>query len=422
MRSIGSQKTNVRIIKGNIYEHDFRPYDVIFCNLPRKTFTPILKRFERELSYGSQVIIYNRELKDWVHSETIDIAGGHNSAKLYVYVIGQHRLDLEPQQDAISQDDEHEAPNKEQTKPLQFMQNLILGHRGTGVTMFNRSEEEDRRRREGRRFPENTYESCMKALQVGADGVEIDVLATKDNELVVCHDDDLNLHVTKRAGKDLGKISEQSFAEIRNYDIGDGLRIPLLDDILHLVQKYDAVLNIEIKAPRIGKLVVDKINEYSQSFGLNKNNIIISSFDHATLKEVRDLDKTLKIGLLFTPQDEELTPIYPDDPLSPSYRHYSLNYIDKVYPIIHPTSLHMVPSDINEDISVSIDKYNLQLFMWQKDEPKVDKNRENISLFYGLIKNKFPAHLITDYPESVVNIIKRKRDNDGASKEDAKRA
>ena len=37
--------------------------------------------------------------------------------------------------------------------------------------------------------PENTLEAFRKAVEMGADGVELDVQLTKDGELVVIHDD-----------------------------------------------------------------------------------------------------------------------------------------------------------------------------------------------------------------------------------------
>lgn len=37
--------------------------------------------------------------------------------------------------------------------------------------------------------PENTLEAFRKAVEMGADGVELDVQLTKDGELVVIHDE-----------------------------------------------------------------------------------------------------------------------------------------------------------------------------------------------------------------------------------------
>src|SRR5262245_40944443 len=52
---------------------------------------------------------------------------------------------------------------------------LVLGHRGT--------------RKQG---PENTLGAVKKAFELGADGVEFDVLLTKDLKAVILHDDSLD--------------------------------------------------------------------------------------------------------------------------------------------------------------------------------------------------------------------------------------
>src|SRR5690606_17296815 len=52
---------------------------------------------------------------------------------------------------------------------------IILGHRGMGVEYYK---------------PENTYESIIPALGIGADGCEIDIQMTKDSVLVLYHDPD----------------------------------------------------------------------------------------------------------------------------------------------------------------------------------------------------------------------------------------
>ena len=49
---------------------------------------------------------------------------------------------------------------------------IVLGHRGASGYA-----------------PENTMESFMLALDLGADGVELDVQMTKDGELVIIHDE-----------------------------------------------------------------------------------------------------------------------------------------------------------------------------------------------------------------------------------------
>ncbi|HEY7699951.1 MAG TPA: glycerophosphodiester phosphodiesterase family protein, partial [Vicinamibacteria bacterium] len=74
----------------------------------------------------------------------------------------------------------------------------VIGHRGAAA-----------------HAPENTLSSVERAIQDGADWVEIDVQETADGEVVVLHDSDF----MKLAGSPL-KIWEGSFAEVRALDIG----------------------------------------------------------------------------------------------------------------------------------------------------------------------------------------------------------
>ena len=56
--------------------------------------------------------------------------------------------------------------------------------------------------------PENTMPAFEKAVQMGADGVELDVQLTKDGEVVICHDEwldrteDRPLQISWAGGKD----------------------------------------------------------------------------------------------------------------------------------------------------------------------------------------------------------------------------
>ena len=58
---------------------------------------------------------------------------------------------------------------------------LSVGHSGMGVFSL---------------YPRNSYESLSKALNIGADGLEIDIQLTKDNQLIAFHDDSLSQSTT----------------------------------------------------------------------------------------------------------------------------------------------------------------------------------------------------------------------------------
>ncbi|MEO8605402.1 MAG: glycerophosphodiester phosphodiesterase, partial [bacterium] len=114
--------------------------------------------------------------------------------------------------------------------------------------------------------PENTLPSFALAAALGAGYLELDVHATSDGEIVVLHDPDLD-----RTTSGGGPVREQPWATVRQLDAGwhfshdgrafpyrgQGVRIPLLAEIVNALPAHG--LNIEIKQgePNIVTAVLD---------------------------------------------------------------------------------------------------------------------------------------------------------------------
>ena len=64
-------------------------------------------------------------------------------------------------------------------------------------------------------MPENTLPAFAAALALGADEIEFDVRLTKDNELIVSHDNTLD-----RISDGVGKLNEYTLAELKALNIG----------------------------------------------------------------------------------------------------------------------------------------------------------------------------------------------------------
>ena len=60
--------------------------------------------------------------------------------------------------------------------------------------------------------PENTLASFKKALEIGVDAIELDVRKTKDNQIVVIHDEDV-----KRTTNGEGLVCELTLKEIKGF-------------------------------------------------------------------------------------------------------------------------------------------------------------------------------------------------------------
>lgn len=157
----------------------------------------------------------------------------------------------------------------------------ILGHRGAAGTS-----------------PENTLPSFARGLELGVDGFEFDVQLTRDNEVVICHDERVD-----RTSSGIGWIKDYSLKELKqlNFGVEFGMvaAIPTLTDLLEMLQGRSLILNVELKTglikyPGIVSRVVDLLEKYQVT-----EQSIISSFEHQTILEVIQEFPHLQTGLLY---------------------------------------------------------------------------------------------------------------------------
>ncbi len=139
--------------------------------------------------------------------------------------------------------------------------------------------------------PENTLRSVRKALELGADGVEVDVYCA-DGQLVVIHDRTLG-----RTTNGHGFVSRKPFAQLRALDAGCGERIPTLAEVFTAVA-HQAVINVELKGPHTAAPVAALIDKYVRERGWRYEEFVVSSFDHAQLRQVRTLQPMIQLGAL----------------------------------------------------------------------------------------------------------------------------
>lgn len=150
------------------------------------------------------------------------------------------------------------------------------------------------------KYPENTMLAFQKAVEIGVDGIELDVHLTKDNEIVIIHDEDI-----KRTCDGEGLVKDMTLEELRRFDASATFRgvygfcgIPTLREYFELVKDTPIITNIELKTgvyeyPTIEKRVIDMVRE----FGLS-DKIIFSSFNHFTVKRCEEIAPEIKRGFL----------------------------------------------------------------------------------------------------------------------------
>jgi len=127
--------------------------------------------------------------------------------------------------------------------------------------------------------PENTLASFKKALDLGADGIELDVFLLPSGEVVCIHDRKVD-----RTTNGSGFVANFGFGELRKLDAGHGQQIPTLQEVIELVARRIPI-NIELKGyGSIGKAVADIIQEYLDR-GWSSNDFAVSSYNHVALAE-----------------------------------------------------------------------------------------------------------------------------------------
>ena len=150
--------------------------------------------------------------------------------------------------------------------------------------------------------PENTLISFRYGIELGANGIELDLQITKDGQVVIFHDDVID---NKSNGK--GAIVDYTYEELLKLDFGfwkgeeyKGTPICLFEDFAREFLCKDLTFAIEIKAKGVEEEALRIIKKYK-----THDNIYISSFQYDILEKMRSLDKDIKLSwLIQQPIDE----------------------------------------------------------------------------------------------------------------------
>ena len=139
---------------------------------------------------------------------------------------------------------------------------------------------------------ENTYESISKAIQLGVDGIEIDVFKCASGELVLFHDKDL-----KELTGESGLIENLTIKELEQFLVLGKYKIPTLKDVLTRIEK-PLFVNIELKGLNTAQATSKIIADISRSTSWSLEHFIVSSFNWDELELFRSIDKNTSVGVL----------------------------------------------------------------------------------------------------------------------------
>ena len=133
--------------------------------------------------------------------------------------------------------------------------------------------------------PELTMAAYKAAIDDGADGFECDVRLSKDNQLVLWHDSDMN-----RIAGNGARISDLTFKEIKTHY----QQVMTLEELLLLARDNKKELAIETKHPVRSASAVEKkvMNLLQQEKAIA--DIHVMSFSWLALENVRKIDPQQK--------------------------------------------------------------------------------------------------------------------------------
>jgi glycerophosphoryl diester phosphodiesterase len=254
--------------------------------------------------------------------------------------------------------------------------------------------------------PENSVAAFQSAIEQGADGVELDLFLSKDERLVVFHDETLD-----RMTNGHGSITSFTLAELQGLRLADfnggssEAKIPTLDNVLDLVARYryqsprtsrgqDFVVNIELKGTGI-PIFLAKCLEGRLQDGWSRHNFLVSSFDMNSLREMKRARTDIPLGALFESSAE------PWD-IEAGDLELGLAAIRD----IHPITVNITLRSLTAETTKIIRRAGAVPMVWTSNE--VDPDRlgaaERRRVAAQLLSNEIGA-IITDFPEQMRRLL-----------------
>jgi len=183
---------------------------------------------------------------------------------------------------------------------------------------------------------ENSILSFETARNMNADMVELDVQETCDGFLVVFHDFDVS-----RLSEQDGLISEMTLKEIQAIDLGGSQTIPLLNDVLDFARGKIGI-DIELKSLETEERIISMLHERDML-----SDVMFSSYMHATLMVVKEINSELFTGILYNTFDGDPVVYTKEmglDAINPKFDTLTSEIVDRA----HEEGLQIFPFTVNE--------------------------------------------------------------------------
>ncbi|MCD0473400.1 glycerophosphodiester phosphodiesterase [Flavobacterium sp. EDS] len=212
--------------------------------------------------------------------------------------------------------------------------------------------------------PENTLKAFQKALDLHADGIELDVHLSSDDHIIVIHDETID-----RTTNGKGFVNTLSLQELKEFRIENKLQIPTLPEVFDLINQQ-CFINIELKGQGTADAVVALIELYVSEKNWNYNSFIVSSFEWDFLQRINNLNSEISIGVL-TETDIDSAITFAES--------------------IKAKAIHPDFNLLNKENAIQIKEKGFQIFPWTINE------KEDIAR----IKTYNINGIISDFPDRI---------------------
>jgi len=140
--------------------------------------------------------------------------------------------------------------------------------------------------------PENTLCSFQRAIQDGAQFIELDVHGTKEGEVVIIHDATLNRTTSGR-----GRVQQHTFKQLKALDAGywftadggksypyrkRGVEIPTLREVFDALPQTRFIVEIKQLRPAIVKKVIETVRQAHK-----EDQVLLATEDDQIMTEIR---------------------------------------------------------------------------------------------------------------------------------------
>lgn len=197
--------------------------------------------------------------------------------------------------------------------------------------------------------PENTMSAFRKGVDHGADYIEGDVHLSKDNQLIIIHDEKVD-----RTTNGKGYVKDFTLTELKQLDAGvkfdlayAGEQIITLDELMGEFHHEIGII-IDMKSPHmypgIEKKIANVVNQYPSS------DVIIQSDDFESVKKIHELLPDIPVAVLVSKSQHPLSNRQLDDVLSyATYINYNVKYLNsRVVAKIHKRDRKVMAWTIRE--------------------------------------------------------------------------